>query len=59
MSDAKKPRCETCRYVEFEDGEVARCRRRAPSPQVAQWGQPVYIDWPEVTPRDWCGEHES
>jgi hypothetical protein len=57
--------CEHCRWFDlrFPHLEIGLCRRR--SPIAVQYPWPLWWElddgtttqsWPEVRPRDWCGE---
>ena len=49
----KKESCENCMYFRND----LECHRHAPRPRLSKiQGR---IDWPVVSPRDWCGEFES
>ena len=58
-TEQQSERCETCRYyrvIEIEQRTFRQCHRFPPIPLSGRFGGTA---WPDVSPKDWCGEYEA
>ena len=69
MTDDGERKIPTCRYCRFShfvdlvgndlDDSIFECRRYAPRPDYEVTGDwSTEWKWPDVRPKDWCGEFE-
>ena len=57
-SEQQPERCETCRFyrvVELDKRKFRQCHRLPPVPLASH----IRVSaWPDVSPKDWCGEYK-